>query len=427
MTDAASLASTSAEGEMAIRALLDKLVSDLDGSGDLERLEDALREFNIFEALGTVNAEIRHSNLLAWLFNPNESHGLGDTIVKRVLQRAMTQGRDGSVSAVDLDLMDLSDLEVRREWANIDILLISETNALVVAIENKIEASESKGQLRRYRERVEQDFPTSGNTLWKRVFLFLTLDSQTPSDDLYVPISYGQIIQLLEATLTNRRHSISSDIATTITHYTRMVRRHHMEDSELIQLARRLYAKHQAAFKFIFDHRPDTWSDTREILLEKLRKDSRFEVDASTSRSINIRFLPSAWSDWRESLSQGTGWKSAGTTQFMLCELTPSTNRDRARLQLVLGPGPSDARESIMTALRQSNIYKQNHTPSWTTVLTKPWRTLIKDDQEDPQGSAKVLHADIDDFASNDVPKLIEALRTAFNGLENTKAQLPPA
>jgi hypothetical protein len=56
MMDAAPLASTYADetkagDETPIRVRLDQLVSDLDGSGDLERLEDALHEFNIL-ALG---------------------------------------------------------------------------------------------------------------------------------------------------------------------------------------------------------------------------------------------------------------------------------------------------------------------------------------------------------------------------------------
>lgn len=41
---------------------------------------------NVFYALQLQNQEIRHSNFLAWLLNPNESHKLGDAFLKELLQ-----------------------------------------------------------------------------------------------------------------------------------------------------------------------------------------------------------------------------------------------------------------------------------------------------------------------------------------------------
>ena len=54
-------------------ALLEALIVD---NPDLERLEALLEQFNIFEALGAVRVELRHSDFLAFLLNPNQSHGL---------------------------------------------------------------------------------------------------------------------------------------------------------------------------------------------------------------------------------------------------------------------------------------------------------------------------------------------------------------
>ncbi len=44
---------------------------------ELQRLEFLLDEFNIFEAIGAVRMELRHSDFLAFLLDPNQSHGLG--------------------------------------------------------------------------------------------------------------------------------------------------------------------------------------------------------------------------------------------------------------------------------------------------------------------------------------------------------------
>lgn len=54
------------------RALLEKFVEEL------ESLERIAYGFNIFTTLDIINTEIRHSNVLAWLLDPSENHGLGD-------------------------------------------------------------------------------------------------------------------------------------------------------------------------------------------------------------------------------------------------------------------------------------------------------------------------------------------------------------
>ena len=63
--------------------LLEKFVLD---NPDLEKLEDLLSQFNIFETLNVVNAEIRHSNVLAWFLNPNANHSLGGYFLKKFLK-----------------------------------------------------------------------------------------------------------------------------------------------------------------------------------------------------------------------------------------------------------------------------------------------------------------------------------------------------
>ena len=53
---------------------------------DLGRLEALLDRFNIFEAVGLVWQEVRHSTFLAFLLDPRASHGLGDAFTKRLLR-----------------------------------------------------------------------------------------------------------------------------------------------------------------------------------------------------------------------------------------------------------------------------------------------------------------------------------------------------
>jgi len=61
---------------------LERFVAEND---DLLALEEQIGKFNIFDALGIARVEIRHSNYLAWLLTPGESHGQGDQYLRAVL------------------------------------------------------------------------------------------------------------------------------------------------------------------------------------------------------------------------------------------------------------------------------------------------------------------------------------------------------
>ena len=58
-------------------------------NADLEALEGFLEQFNIFEAVGVVRQELRHSDFLAFLLDPRQNHRLGDAFVQRLLQRIL--------------------------------------------------------------------------------------------------------------------------------------------------------------------------------------------------------------------------------------------------------------------------------------------------------------------------------------------------
>src|SRR5215212_7785715 len=85
------------------RKALEALVVD---NPDLECLEGLVGRFNVFEAMGAVNQEVRHSDFLRFLLDPNASHGLGDLFARRFLQAALAAaGRDllsASLTPVEL-------------------------------------------------------------------------------------------------------------------------------------------------------------------------------------------------------------------------------------------------------------------------------------------------------------------------------------
>lgn len=137
------------------RRALDAFLVD---NQELEQLNARLSASNLFNVLRIDHVEIRHSNVLAWLLTPGESHGLGPTFLRRFLSRLLmdNDGAAVSLSPAQVELMKFNDVEVQREWQKIDILAHSPDGGWCLLIENKIHSSEGKGQLVRYLDRVKK-------------------------------------------------------------------------------------------------------------------------------------------------------------------------------------------------------------------------------------------------------------------------------
>ena len=118
---------------------------------------------NIFLVLDNANYEIRHSNFLKWLLDPNEIHGHGDLFLVEFLQR------------VGCKFDDTSKVQLAREYHGIDLLILDESVA--IAIENKTKTQDSVGQLEKYRELMKKDFPKH-----QHHYIYWTVKGEAPLD-----------------------------------------------------------------------------------------------------------------------------------------------------------------------------------------------------------------------------------------------------
>src|SRR5688572_1146832 len=125
---------------------------------DLLTLESLIGRFNIFDALRIARAEIRHSNFLAFILDPIESHGQSQLFLKALLMDLLKAAPPSlrPLSPIDIDGTDLRGVVVRREWNNIDLLITCDQPSFVIAIENKIDSGEHSNQLFKYKEVVSQ-------------------------------------------------------------------------------------------------------------------------------------------------------------------------------------------------------------------------------------------------------------------------------
>lgn len=377
----------------------------LDEDGDFEYLESLVSQFNIFEAIGAVRQELRHSELLAFLLDPNENHGLGDSFLRRFLQKAIANATASTlpISPVDLDVWDLDDVDIRREWKNIDILILDARHRLAVIIENKIDSGEHSDQLARYWRIVEQEF--SG---YRIIGLFLTperTNENRPTDSRYIAIDYVLVSDVVDRFLKSRSSTIGPDVQTVLRHYVEMLRRHIVSDPKIAELCQQLYRKHRRAFDLVFAHRPDTGGALARVVLENLIRE-RGDLVIDDSIKTYLRFAPKVWD--RPKLRSGTGWTKTGRT--LLFEIV--FQADKIFLKLTLGPGPTEVRDAAFAeALARPDVFKSINTGSLSPKYHQLFQHSIVDwsmlASFDGEAIERMVKTQWEYFVKNDLPAIL--------------------
>lgn len=263
---------------------------------ELAEIEKTANLTNIFDVLKITSAEIRHSNMLAWLLNPQNPHGFGDSILKEIGLNALLDDsfhgcfntpcinekkekyfcfNDIPTSRAELiDILingDFSDLKVYREYAHIDILLVSDKNKFVCVIENKIEANIEKTQLMRYAETVCQEYMD-----YKKLFLvFSVYHHDNLNCNRYYKVTYSDFYKMLQQKYETNKSRITVDNKVLIKQYIENIRRYLMDngvlkDTDYIQLCKSIYKTHKKAIDDIVKYgRPNLSPETMKIFYNK--------------------------------------------------------------------------------------------------------------------------------------------------------------
>lgn len=230
-------------------------------SEDLEELNNKTSTFNIFNALKLQNNEIRHSNFLGWLMSPYETHKIGDYFLKEFLKSALknySHKEETEISLSDLIFFNLDDAEIRREYKNIDLLVISAKNNFIAIIENKVWTGEHDCQLERYAQIVDNEFAD-----YRKLYIYLAPNNEDDCELLnrnyddkpvyYIPMNYKQIYDVLIKTLKFKSDNMTLDVRTFIEHYKNMIERNIMgiQDKEIVDLCRKIYRENKNAIDMI--------------------------------------------------------------------------------------------------------------------------------------------------------------------------------
>ncbi len=385
--------------------ILNDFIQDIDC---MHELDPYIQEVNIFNVLKVGNAEIRHSNMLAWLLDPLARHGLGNSLLKKLLIYACADTNIGimkGLSAVDVELMDLGYCRIEREKENIDILITNTKEKLVCAIENKVFSGEHSNQLDRYRERLVGKYGQE----YRYVLLYLTPTFSEPSDtDNWVPLSYETVIKELEVAMPTLQQGKAK---TYIQDYIDIVRRSVMEDSKLKEICYNLYKKHQSAFDLIINNLPNAVALTTSKIHQYLGTvQGEYGFVTGDKYTTNyVFFTPNAISQKYGGMGSGE-W--CNNNSILMVQIEYWNNYDLV-VKLVMGPALPQyqhKKQEILDIAKASPKYKKAN-----AKLTK-WKTLYKkvlvtkDEMADLDifgGDTDIVLDSLKFFLENDLPKLV--------------------
>lgn len=346
----------------------------------LERLEklseDQRNEFDALDFIGRLRLgegrdlwgrEEFHSDVLAWLLDPRESHGLGDHFLKCFLHcvgvRPASRASDWSAT------------EVTREWPNeidgqlgyLDILVVNEAQQFLCAIENKVFSDEHSEQLTRYRRALEDYY----SPCFTRRYVFLTPQGTHPSRKKerkhWTPVSYSTVCKIIQRILDTNDIAGNDGVHAFLRQYATTLRRNIVPDTSVAQQARRIYLEHWKAVDLIVAHKPDWVAEAKQWLKKAVAQQERWTLDLEAPNFV--RFRSKDW-DQYEVMHTGSGW-APRSNALLLFQFRFDNDNRLPLFDLGLSRG-----DEVNNHLRQKLFDAVWQHPE----LFKPKSTLLSDD-----------------------------------------------
>lgn len=376
-------------------------IAQLHHSKDFMLLHQKFNQFNPLKVLRVDQFEIRHSNVLAWLLDPNENHQMGSFFIKKLLSRLMTRSEnEDKTEGIDwLPFLygSFFDVEVYREVKTetnrfIDLLVIVPSQKLVLVIENKFHAGESEGQLKDYINYARNRFDQDGYNI---IPIFLTLTSETPSYSDYWILDYNDILEIITFQLELNQESMSDNIYEFLMYYTAILKEELVQDEEAIQIALDVYQANQAAIDILYlsQHveykkqprynglysKVDGFTENQNMSLRRIYEKNKQTIDYIFNIGSNVlreaflsfvqleelpeevykahisvpSFILPDWSDFKETIGEPEHGYWLGHGLIIWFERKWD---ERLKVVVEVGPTPYDKRLNLLTELEKQGI-----------------------------------------------------------------------
>lgn len=314
--------------------------------------------FNIFETLSIVRTEIRHSNVLAWFLNPNETHGLNDYFLKEFIKLVYRNNTSlyKDFQLEDIFLWNYENVEVFREKKLIDILIVENINKFVIVIENKIDSKEHGKQLNNYQKFIEEEYSD-----YKKMYVYLTKTGEEPSDSsLWGTFSYENI---LENILDECVKKADSKVKEFISDYQTILRRYIVGDTRIEEICRKIYNNHKKALDLIYQYKPDLTFEVSTYLLEIVKTFEFLKVKTSVKAIVRFSddFLDGINSRYKDVSGKWVKEKSVILFEFKIHE-------KNITLSTVVGPTTDSSRNEIINYYEKQGHDVHAKGEKWTTL-----------------------------------------------------------
>jgi PD-(D/E)XK nuclease superfamily len=377
-------------------------------AAELERIGSLVNRFNIFEAIGFVHQEVMHSRFLAFLLDPKQNHGLGDLFLKRFLQKVSESSNRVSLSQA-LDSVDARDLaqttvhtEVYTGDGRIDFLLLNEIGKWAMIVENKIWTTEHSDQLDRYCRFVKKKYPG-----WQVFGIYLTPLGDAPLHTAYDPLGYAAVCDLLDSVVNDQGSSLNVNVQVAIKHYTDMVRRNIVGDSEATRLAHEIYEKHQQALDFIYEHRSGAQGAIRDLVVRLIRNTKGLTYKGTYKNDL-IFFRPQEW-DNVPAFNEGPA--KHGFFRFVF-----HNNRfDGLALFLETTPGDREIRRRLFNMGQKDeslfNYLEDPGTDDWPKLYCRTFLTPERYEGSSDGDLGQEIRRQWNAFLAKDLPRIDAALK----------------
>ena len=350
--------------EIEIREKYRDLLNDI----DFDKLELGLKTPNIFQILSVARTEIRHSNFLGWLLNPNGNHGLGRLFLTKFLRGVSTSEIATELDEFDIETLNFNNVEIRREWRNIDLLLIFDT--LVICIENKIDSKDHSNQLAKYRQITNESFKNKN-----KIFVYLTPTGEPPTTkseiNYYALYSYQEIIEQFDRILKIHGKSLNSGVNQYISDYLSTIKRELMKNDELNELADKIYKNHRELIDFVFENKSDVASELYPVFVKKIT-DSGW-IMGSKNKGY-ARFLTKKLNDIIP--NKGQGWP---LKEKFLFEIDFFWNKNKAVFKTIVSPSDVELQNIFRKALKNVDGYKEPKGKKWLVNFQLIWKWDTED------------------------------------------------
>ena len=269
----------------------------------LSKINDNVMDFNILEITGMGNQEIKHSNILGWLFDDSE-HNLEYQILDNFLKKVIELNSNNDLQSYLYLSNKKRDITIYREKDNIDLLIVDESNKIVITIENKIYASEridgeDGGQLQKYENIINGKY----NNDYKKYFIFLTIDLEVPTKENWLKANHQMITNVIENLLKIKE--VTSKTKIVLESYVDLLKRNGIvEDKELKNLCEKIWhnKKYANALDILMDYRVTHI----KIIYDKLKEKINFYDNSTYIELESIKklytLIGKKWEDSEEAI-----------------------------------------------------------------------------------------------------------------------------